>query len=112
MRGPRRVLQRRCPSLRPDVLILLQQILQPAPRRPLAERRLLPVRRGLQPRGPLAAAAMGTLGSAERRVRATCPELAGLVSVLLAQPSPKHCARVSRSCACVCVWGKGDEEEG
>lgn len=103
MRGPRRVLQRRCPSLRPDVLILLQQILQPAPRRPLAERRLLAVRPGLPSRGLLAAAAMGTLGSAGRRVRVACPELAGLVSVLLPQPSPEHCARVSRSCACVCV---------
>ena len=83
-----------------------------APRRPLAERRLLAVLPGLPPRGPLAAAAMGTLGSAGRRVRAACPELAGLVSVLLPQPSPEHCARVSRLCACMCVWGKGDEEEG
>lgn len=68
MPGPRRVLQRRCPSPRPDVLILLQQIFQPAPRRPLLKRQLLPAQSGL-PRGDCW---WQCLGGKERRGSGGC----------------------------------------
>lgn len=46
MPGPRRVLQRHCPSPRPNVLILLQQILQLLPANPSRDVNFLSLRRG------------------------------------------------------------------
>lgn len=59
------------PSPRPNVLVLLHQILHPAPRRPLPERQLLPGSPGPPPRGLLAALS-GRAGAAQERWLRRC----------------------------------------
>lgn len=118
--GPRRVLQRRRPSPRPDgSILLLPQILPPAPRRPPCSQ-LLPARPRPPPRGPWAevsaqqgaavvvvvVVAVVALGTAGREVRAAWPWLAGLVWVLLPPPSLEH-SRERGACVRVCVRGEG-----
>lgn len=115
IRGLRRVLQRRCPSPLPDVLILLQQILQPAPRLPSQDVNFfqpgLACRRGGCWRPYLGEkerrrAAVVALGTEGRRFRAACPWLVGLVSVLRPQPSLEQLCASSRA-SVVCVPGEG-----